>query len=195
MRQNRCIQIGQCEGSFIQVAQAAQATSLLAGRRATHFVLHKVVKDSKSIITGCRLSGAEKASNADQYRIGQVVANLLSNADKYSPLERPITLTLRVESITSSEVGEPYEPSQQAKTQQALSMAGRRAYWSRMKGQVSRCRSSHTSGNAFRVPVSRADPAAAGARVSGYTSPRDRYRPWWRHRGRERRWAGIHLLV
>jgi signal transduction histidine kinase len=44
---------------------------------------------------------------ADQDRIGQVLANLLTNADKYSPLERPITLTLRVESLKPAEVGEP----------------------------------------------------------------------------------------
>ena len=60
MRQNRCIQIGQREGGFIQVAQAAQAAALLAGRRATHFILHKVVKDLKGIITGRRLSGADE---------------------------------------------------------------------------------------------------------------------------------------
>src|SRR5690348_2408530 len=35
---------------------------------------------------------------ADRDRIGQVLANLLINADKYSPIERPITLTLRIES-------------------------------------------------------------------------------------------------
>jgi PAS domain S-box-containing protein len=34
---------------------------------------------------------------ADRDRIGQVLANLLSNADKYSPLKQPITLTLRLE--------------------------------------------------------------------------------------------------
>lgn len=34
---------------------------------------------------------------ADRDRIGQVLANLLSNADKYSPLRQPITLTLRLE--------------------------------------------------------------------------------------------------
>jgi signal transduction histidine kinase len=44
---------------------------------------------------------------ADQDRIGQVLANLLTNADKYSPLERPITLTLRVESLKPAEAGEP----------------------------------------------------------------------------------------
>jgi PAS domain S-box-containing protein len=44
---------------------------------------------------------------ADQDRIGQVLANLLTNADKYSPLERPITLTLRVESLKLAEAGEP----------------------------------------------------------------------------------------
>jgi signal transduction histidine kinase len=36
-------------------------------------------------------------ASADRDRIGQVLANLLSNADKYSPTERPITLSLRVE--------------------------------------------------------------------------------------------------
>ena len=35
--------------------------------------------------------------HADPDRIGQALANLLSNADKYSPIERPITLTLRLE--------------------------------------------------------------------------------------------------
>ncbi len=35
---------------------------------------------------------------ADRDRIGQVLANLLINADKYSPIERPVTLTLRIES-------------------------------------------------------------------------------------------------
>ncbi len=35
--------------------------------------------------------------NADPERIGQALANLLSNADKYCPIERPITLTLRLE--------------------------------------------------------------------------------------------------
>jgi PAS domain S-box-containing protein len=35
--------------------------------------------------------------NVDQHRIGQVLANLLSNADKYSPFERPVTLSLRLE--------------------------------------------------------------------------------------------------
>lgn len=34
---------------------------------------------------------------ADRDRIGQVLANLLSNADKYSPVRQPITLTLRLE--------------------------------------------------------------------------------------------------
>jgi PAS domain S-box-containing protein len=34
---------------------------------------------------------------ADRDRIGQVLANLLSNADKYSPIRQPITLTLRLE--------------------------------------------------------------------------------------------------
>lgn len=34
---------------------------------------------------------------ADRDRIGQVLANLLSNADKYSPARQPITLTLRLE--------------------------------------------------------------------------------------------------
>ena len=34
---------------------------------------------------------------ADRDRIGQVLANLLSNADKYSPVKQPITLTLRLE--------------------------------------------------------------------------------------------------
>ena len=34
---------------------------------------------------------------ADRDRIGQVLANLLSNADKYSPARQPITLTLRIE--------------------------------------------------------------------------------------------------
>ncbi len=34
---------------------------------------------------------------ADRDRIGQVLANLLSNADKYSPVRQPITLTLRIE--------------------------------------------------------------------------------------------------
>jgi PAS domain S-box-containing protein len=38
--------------------------------------------------------------HADRDRIGQVLANLLSNADKYSPIERPITLTLRLERST-----------------------------------------------------------------------------------------------
>jgi signal transduction histidine kinase len=33
---------------------------------------------------------------ADRDRIGQVLANLLSNADKYSPVRQPITLTLRL---------------------------------------------------------------------------------------------------
>ncbi len=37
--------------------------------------------------------------SADPDRLGQVVTNLLSNADKYSPLERAITLTLRVEPL------------------------------------------------------------------------------------------------
>jgi PAS domain S-box-containing protein len=41
--------------------------------------------------------------DADQDRIGQVLANLLSNADKYSPLDRTITLTLRVEPGQSSQ--------------------------------------------------------------------------------------------
>ncbi|MGO8951155.1 MAG: ATP-binding protein [Ktedonobacterales bacterium] len=45
--------------------------------------------------------------DADQDRIGQVLDNLLTNADKYSPLERPITLTLRVEVIKPIEAGEP----------------------------------------------------------------------------------------
>ena len=53
--------------------------------------------------------------DADRDRIGQVLANLLSNADKYSPLERPITLTLRVDPISSSETGEPHDLIQQAK--------------------------------------------------------------------------------
>ena len=35
----------------------------------------------------------------DQDRIGQVLANLLSNADKYSPIERPVTLSLRLEPV------------------------------------------------------------------------------------------------
>jgi signal transduction histidine kinase len=35
----------------------------------------------------------------DPDRIGQVLANLLSNADKYSPIERPVTLSLRLESV------------------------------------------------------------------------------------------------
>lgn len=35
----------------------------------------------------------------DQHRIGQVLANLLSNADKYSPFERPVTLSLQLESV------------------------------------------------------------------------------------------------
>jgi signal transduction histidine kinase len=39
---------------------------------------------------------------ADRDRIGQVLANLLSNADKYSPVRLPITLTLRLER------GDPY---------------------------------------------------------------------------------------
>lgn len=34
---------------------------------------------------------------ADTDRIGQVLTNLLSNADRYSPFERPITLALRLE--------------------------------------------------------------------------------------------------
>jgi len=38
---------------------------------------------------------------ADRDRIGQVLANLLSNADKYSPVSRPITLTLRLEHSAS----------------------------------------------------------------------------------------------
>ncbi len=37
---------------------------------------------------------------ADRDRIGQVLSNLLSNADKYSPVRQPITLTLRVEHAT-----------------------------------------------------------------------------------------------
>ncbi len=41
--------------------------------------------------------------DADQDRIGQVLANLLTNADKYSPLERPITLSLRVELIRAQQ--------------------------------------------------------------------------------------------
>ncbi|MGZ3584536.1 MAG: PAS domain-containing sensor histidine kinase, partial [Ktedonobacterales bacterium] len=36
-------------------------------------------------------------TDVDPERIGQVLANLLSNADKYSPIEQPITLTLRIE--------------------------------------------------------------------------------------------------
>ena len=40
--------------------------------------------------------------SADPDRLGQVVTNLLSNADKYSPLERPITLTLQVEALGSA---------------------------------------------------------------------------------------------
>ncbi|HEY1387960.1 MAG TPA: PAS domain S-box protein, partial [Ktedonobacterales bacterium] len=39
---------------------------------------------------------------ADRDRIGQVLANLLSNADKYSPVKQPITLTLSVERIEQS---------------------------------------------------------------------------------------------
>jgi signal transduction histidine kinase len=35
----------------------------------------------------------------DQHRIGQVLANLLSNADKYSPFERPVVLSLQLESV------------------------------------------------------------------------------------------------
>ena len=38
---------------------------------------------------------------ADRDRIAQVLANLLSNADKYSPVDRPITLTLRLEHSAS----------------------------------------------------------------------------------------------
>ena len=34
---------------------------------------------------------------ADRDRIGQVLANLLSNADRYSPINQPITLTMRIE--------------------------------------------------------------------------------------------------
>jgi signal transduction histidine kinase len=34
---------------------------------------------------------------ADRDRIGQVLSNLLSNADKYSPVRQPITFTLRLE--------------------------------------------------------------------------------------------------
>ncbi|MGE5333622.1 MAG: sensor histidine kinase, partial [Nitrososphaerota archaeon] len=39
---------------------------------------------------------------ADRDRIGQVLANLLSNADRYSPIEQPITLTLRIERETTA---------------------------------------------------------------------------------------------
>lgn len=39
----------------------------------------------------------------DPDRIGQVITNLLSNADKYSPLERPISLTLRLERAPANE--------------------------------------------------------------------------------------------
>jgi PAS domain S-box-containing protein len=59
-------------------------------------------------------SGAVRV-DADRDRIGQVLANLLGNADKYSPVERPIALSLQVEPVTSSEAGEPNDPSQQVK--------------------------------------------------------------------------------
>ena len=36
-------------------------------------------------------------TEVDEQRVGQVIANLLSNAFKYSPIDRPVTLTLHVE--------------------------------------------------------------------------------------------------
>lgn len=42
---------------------------------------------------------------ADRDRIGQVLANLLSNADRYSPIEQPITLTLCIERGTTAAGG------------------------------------------------------------------------------------------
>jgi len=51
---------------------------------------------------------------ADRDRIGQVVANLLSNALKYSPSDRPVTLTLERVEPDGTEAAPPNAPPQPA---------------------------------------------------------------------------------
>lgn len=51
---------------------------------------------------------------ADRDRIGQVVANLLSNALKYSPTDRPVTLTLERIEADGTEAAPPDAPPQPA---------------------------------------------------------------------------------
>jgi signal transduction histidine kinase len=58
---------------------------------------------SKRIVQ-VELPAAPVIVDADRDRIGQVLANLLSNADKYSPLERPLILSLQVESARQARV-------------------------------------------------------------------------------------------
>ncbi|MGO8949972.1 MAG: PAS domain S-box protein, partial [Ktedonobacterales bacterium] len=54
-------------------------------------------------------------ADVDRDRIGQVLANLLSNANKYSPLDRPITLTLRVEPAKLTELSKRAKRERSAK--------------------------------------------------------------------------------
>ena len=66
------------------------------------------------------LPAAPVLVDADRDRIGQVVANLLGNADKYSPLERPIALSLRVEPAESGQDAQATGDGQYARLARVL---------------------------------------------------------------------------
>ena len=117
---------------------------------------------------------------ADRDRIGQVLANLLSNADKYSPVRQPITLTLRLER------GAPYADVRRCRG----SSAGLRARPGRGAGHPGERAGAHLGAFSSRAGGSGPDDEKRQSRPGAVHQPPDHRAAWRRHRGRERARAG-----